>query len=84
MGCCGKGKHVVRSAAKTARQVATGYANLVRGKEYDSTKERVRMCRRCDDHYWIKHALFCSICKCYIPAKARVKESTCPNNLWPS
>ena len=27
--------------------------------------------------------LFCRICKCYVPAKARVKEETCPLNKWP-
>ncbi len=82
MGCCGKAKQKVRSAVKTARQITTGYVNLARGKEYEFTKERVRTCRKCDDHYWIKHALFCSICKCYVPAKARVKENTCPRGRW--
>ncbi len=31
-----------------------------------------------------KTKLFCMICKCWIPGKARVKENTCPENLWPS
>jgi len=26
--------------------------------------------------------LFCRICKCYIPAKARVEKETCPKGLW--
>ena len=82
MGCCDKTKQKVRSAARTARQIATGYINLARGAKYEFTDDRVRICRRCDDHYWIKHALFCSICKCFIPAKARVEENTCPLNKW--
>jgi hypothetical protein len=26
--------------------------------------------------------LWCSICKCYIPAKARVEEEHCPLGKW--
>ena len=26
--------------------------------------------------------LYCRICKCFIPAKARVKEMNCPKNVW--
>lgn len=77
MGCCG-------GTIKKARQIAEGYTNLVMGKKYEFTDDRIRACQQCDDHYWIGRKLFCSICKCFIPAKARVEENTCPNNLWSS
>lgn len=73
MGCCGK-----------AKQIVEGYVNLVRGKKYEFTDDRVRVCQKCESNYWIKRTLWCSICKCFIPPKARVKENTCPKNLWPS
>lgn len=82
MGCCGEAKRGIKSTATKVRQIATGYINLASGKEYEFTAERIRACRRCGDRHWIKRALFCSICKCYIPAKARVEENTCPAGKW--
>ncbi len=77
MGCCG-------GTIKKVGQIATGYVNLARGKKYEFTDDRVRVCQKCEFNYWLGRILFCSICKCPIPAKARVKENTCPKNLWPS
>lgn len=82
MGCCGKPKQLVSSGAKKTRQIATGYSNLVRGKKYEFTDGRVRICQGCKSKYWLGKKLFCSICKCFVPAKARVKESTCPLGKW--
>ncbi len=75
MGCCGK-------AIKTAKQITEGYSNLIKGKRFEFTNERVKICRTCEFNYWIKRTLWCSICKCFIPAKARVKENTCPKKKW--
>lgn len=77
MSCCG-------GIAKKVRQIATGYTNLIRGKKYEFTDDRVRVCQKCEFNYWLGRKLFCSICKCLIPAKARVEENTCPKKLWPS
>lgn len=71
MTCCGK-----------AKQIIEGYSNLVTGKKYEFTDDRIRVCQKCEDNYWIKRTLWCSICKCYIPAKARVKENLCPKGFW--
>lgn len=30
-----------------------------------------------------KTKLFCSICKCWLPAKAAIKKEICPQGLWP-
>ncbi len=72
MGCCG-GK---------VKQIAEGYGNLIRGKKFPFTNERVRVCQNCELNYWIGKKLFCSECKCYIPAKARAHENTCPAGRW--
>lgn len=77
MGCCG-------GTTKKVRQIVAGYINLVRGVKYEFTDDRVRVCQKCDYNYWLGRVLFCGECKCPIPAKARVKENTCPKNLWPS
>ncbi|MCK4959193.1 MAG: hypothetical protein KAT00_07325 [Planctomycetes bacterium] len=111
MGCCG-GK------VKTAKNIATGFVNLSRGKKYEFTDDRIRECHKCDDCTWLtkleyaewlaKHGidvlknfddltalpplpkkeyrkgagLYCRLCKCFIPAKARNKEKKCPLNRW--
>jgi len=76
MGCCGD------KTTKRIRQIATGYTNLFCGKKYEFTDDRVRTCQMCESNYWIGGKLFCSLCKCFIPAKARAVENTCPLGKW--
>ena len=78
MTCCGKTKKLIGKG----KAIAKGYTALATGKKYKHTDARIRACRNCDDNYWIKKTLWCSICKCYIPAKARVESEKCPKNKW--
>ena len=78
MKCCKKAKQ----AAVTLTHIAQGYSRLVRVKKYEFTDDRIRVCRKCDQNYWIGRALFCSICKCFVPAKARVEGAKCPLGKW--
>jgi len=80
MSCCGKTKSVL----KTGRNIAVGYGNLMRGKKYEFTDDRVRTCQKCEYNYWRYRTLWCSICKCFVPAKARVESEKCPKNKWPN
>jgi hypothetical protein len=73
MTCCGKAKNIVK-----------GFTALATGKKYEFTDGRIRVCRTCEDNYWIARVLFCSICKCNIPAKARVESEKCPKDKWKS
>ena len=75
MSCCGK-------TIKTAKNIVQGYGNLAIGKKYEFTDSRVRTCQKCEKKYWLGRLLFCSICKCAIPAKARAEENTCPLKKW--
>lgn len=79
MGCCGK-------AIRKARNITVGYTNLARGKKYEFTDSRIRTCQQCEPpaghNYWIGRTLWCSLCKCFIPAKARVEDETCPLGKW--
>lgn len=75
MSCCGK-------TIRKAKHIAIGYTNLARGKKYEFTDDRIRTCRKCDNNWWIGRTLWCSICWCYIPAKARVADEKCPKGKW--
>lgn len=75
MGCCG-------NIPKKARQIAIGYINLAKGKKYEFTDDRVRICQKCEFNYWIGRTLWCSICGCFIPPKARVKDAICDKGFW--
>lgn len=71
MGCCGKIKNIVK-----------GNVAYVVGIKYEFTDGRVRICQKCDFNYWVGRTLWCRICKCFVPAKARVKEEKCPKGFW--
>lgn len=73
MGCCGKNK---------IANIARGYSALAIGKKYEFTDSRIRICHKCEHKYWVAKTLWCKICKCFIPAKARVKEESCPLGKW--
>ena len=78
MSCCGKAKLV----AGKVRNIAIGYTALATGVKYEFTDDRVRACQKCEKNYWIKRTLWCSICKCFIPGKARVENEYCPLGKW--
>ena len=82
MDCCEKIVEQVKKVTKQAGQIVEGYSNLVKGKRFEFTNERIIICQKCKKNYWVGKKLFCSICKCLIPAKARVEENTCPEKKW--
>lgn len=81
MSCCDK-KGIKRIAHKAAN-IVKGNVRVLTGRKYEFTDGRIRICQRCPDNYWIGRSLWCSICKCFIPAKARVEAEECPKGLWP-
>lgn len=78
MSCCGRSKKIINKAGN----IAKGFTALATGKKFEFTDKRIRTCRECDDNYWIKKTLWCSICHCFVPAKARVPSEHCPKGKW--
>jgi len=78
MTCCPKIKNLMGKA----QNIAQGYTRLLRGQKCACTDDRIRVCQKCADNYWIGRSLWCSICKCFIPAKARVDAEQCPLGQW--
>ena len=78
MTCCGKAKKIINKG----KNIAKGYTALVAGKKCKGTDARIRVCRTCKYNSWIRKTLWCSLCKCYIPAKARVLNEKCPKDKW--
>ncbi len=72
MGCCGK-----------VGQIVDGYTRLVTDtvritRRYEFADSCIRECQKCDKRYWIARSLWCSLCKCFVPAAARAKDKNCP------
>lgn len=84
MGCCGNNTGRGEKLFSKTRQIATGFSRLARGVKSKYTRERIETCHKCEFNYWVGRNLFCSICACYIPAKARADENSCPKKKWPS
>jgi hypothetical protein len=79
MACCGK------KLVQEGINIVKGFSALAAGKKYEFTDSRIAVCRTCDKGYFKKEKyvrLFCSECKCFIPAKARVKDEHCPLGKW--
>ena len=80
MSCCG-GK-IIRKTGN----IIKGNVALLIGIKYEFTDNRIRICQQCtkdkDGGYWIGRTLWCKICKCLIPAKARVEDEHCPKGKW--
>lgn len=53
-------------------------ANVMIPKEVSA--ERLSICRSCED--FVQSTGFCSVCKCYMPAKTRFGATTCPKGKW--
>ena len=78
MGCCNKAKKVLIKG----KNIVKGNVALAIGIKYEFTDSRVRICQKCEYNYWIGRTLWCSICKCLVPAKARVEDEKCPKGFW--
>ena len=78
MGCCGKIKNIAKGYTGHVIEKTTGKQVM----KYAYTDDRVRVCQKCDKNYWIKKTLWCSICKCFVPGKARIDNEKCPLDKW--
>jgi hypothetical protein len=78
MTCCGKAK----KAIQTGKNIVRGYKSLVTGKKCEFTDARLRVCRKCEDNYWVGRTLWCKLCKCCMPIKARLLDMECPKDKW--
>ena len=78
MACCG------RSVIGKIKNIAKGYANLAIDKKCEDTDARIAICMDCDEKLELgkRKRLFCGICLCYIPAKARVEDEKCQLGKW--
>jgi len=104
MTCCGKairtpplrgaGRKAIADSILKGKNIATDYINLARGKKYEFTDGRVRICQTCDKNYWIGRALFCLFRlrrfgktlwadpQAYVPGFARKEEEECYLGRW--
>lgn len=79
MGCCDKIKHLSTKASN----IVQGHVREVLKIKYEFTDDRITICRNCEPgRFWIGKTLWCKICKCRIPAKARVESEKCPLGKW--
>lgn len=42
--------------------------------------ERIKVCESCDKY--LKRAKICGECKCFMPAKSRLRYADCPLGKW--
>ncbi len=64
-------------------EILNGWKNLLLGNPEvrKMANDRMAVCEKCS-HASEKIYLHCSLCGCYIPAKARSESSHCPIELW--
>lgn len=70
--CCGKKKF-------NAGTVLKGFGYLASGRNGELSAERMKICNTCDQ---LRNGLSCNICGCFVDAKTRVPEESCPLNKW--
>lgn len=73
---------------RTIRWIIIGYFNLVVSKLKMLSKKRRELyekrytaCQSCE-HLRIDLWEYCEICGCYVKAKTKVDEATCPKGYW--
>jgi predicted nucleic acid binding AN1-type Zn finger protein len=43
------------------------------------TRSRVAICEKCENY---TKARFCKLCKCFMPGKAKLRGTSCPDGKW--
>ncbi len=87
MTCCGKSKIVIQKGLHIAQAYTSLAVEKVTGKEvlkYGRTDERIAICRVCKFKNWKNNnkRLWCKLCGCFVPAKARIEKEKCPKGFW--
>ncbi len=82
MGCCGKIKklkNIVHGLSSYTIEKTTGIPLA----KCLHTDDRIRICQTCPDNDWRNNgkSLWCGICDCFIPGKARVEVEKCPGTV---
>ena len=75
-----KGSHVVHGFTSLGVEKTLGKEFL----KYARTDERINICRTCEFNDWSNDnkRLWCRVCGCFVPAKARVADEKCPKGKW--
>ena len=83
MGCCGKLDRA-KTAVGTVRNIAVGFGKLAIGMKCEFTDARISKCESCDFSIRLRSSkiLKCTICGCFVKAKARVTNAKCPRGFW--
>ena len=77
--CCDK----IRQAVNISKGFARLAADTLRvTRKAPATDDRIRTCQNCKASYWKGRTLWCKMCGCYVPAKARVDSEQCPLRRW--
>lgn len=85
MGCCGKAKKGILKVKNIVHGLGSHAVEKITNIQIakcKSTAARVRICQKCEHNKWIGKTLWCSICNCFVPGKARVESEVCPKDLW--
>lgn len=69
-----------KSTYTTISNIVEGYANLIKGSKKELKNKRLIICKGCP--YLNIHTTSCSVCGCYLPAKASVPDEECPKGKW--
>lgn len=65
------------NAIDAAKDLLTGELKFV---SPEVAKQRLDTCKQCEVYNKIVHV--CTVCKCFMPAKTRLEQASCPMELW--
>ena len=83
MSCgCGKVVKKAKNIVKGNAMYAAYKVGALPKDKYEYWRKRRDICKECEYNRWIVKRLFCSICGCFVPAKAMVKDEECPKGFW--
>jgi hypothetical protein len=55
-----------------------GFTKLLKGENTQLSKERLKICHKCDE----RAGILCGICGCWLKAKTRDESEKCPLKKW--
>ena len=64
---------------KKLNNIFIGFKNLLTGKETPQEKKRLSICKKCPH---LKNNKICGKCGCFVAAKAKAPQSSCPIRKW--
>lgn len=72
----------MRKILFTVRNIVVGWFRYLFKKQSELSKERMKICKKCEHYKRFCGGHVCDLCYCFLPQKSEVEDEQCYAEKW--